>query len=146
MTTSISQWLSDTITKIENAVVTTEADIQIWIAQIQSGLGVVETDLAAGLKWVASNAPTIVADLEAALALAQAIPGLQIPAGVATAITASAAALTSVAQTVNAGQTSGQTLVAAYKAVVDAKGAQAGVLATITAAPTPAVPAVTPAA
>jgi hypothetical protein len=140
MATSFTQWLANVETSIENAVATTEADIQVWVAKIQSGLGLLETDLAAGLKWVAAHAPTIVADLQGVLVLAQAIPGLQIPAAAITATTAAAAALTAVATAENAGQTSGQTLVSAYNAVVNATAAKSTILQAVTSAPTPSAP------
>jgi hypothetical protein len=130
--------LSQLITDIEDTVATTESDVQSWVAQIQAGVAVLEKDLGYGLAWVASEAPVWVTGLQTALALAQAIPGLQIPASVVLAITEAAAALNAVAASVNAGKTSGATLVAAYGAVVAAKSAQAAVLHTVTSAPTPA--------
>ena|SRR5271163_4496566 len=130
--------LSQLETDIESFVATTEADVIQWVAQIQSGIKVLETDVAYGLEWVANNAPALVSALQDALSLAQLIPGLTIPASVAKGITTAAAALTAVAVSVNAGQTSGQTLVAAYGAVVGAKAAQAAVMQTVTSAPTPA--------
>lgn len=140
--TSFTQWLDTAITNIENAVKTTEADVQVWVAKIQSGFGVIEADLAYGLKWIAAEAPTIITDMQGALALAQAIPGLQIPAAAIEATTAAAAALTAVAAAENAGKSTGQTLVSAYNAVVQAKSATAGVLSAVTTAPTPSAPAV----
>lgn len=130
--------VSSILAAIENAVETTEADVVQWVAQVQSGIAVLEKDLAYGLEWIASEAPTIVSALQGALALAQAIPGLQIPAAAIAATTAAAAALTAVAAAENAGATSGQTLVAAYNAVINAKSAQASVMSVVTTAPTPA--------
>jgi hypothetical protein len=140
MTTTVTQWLTNLETEIENAVATTEADIQAWVAKIQAGLGILETDLAAGLKWVAAQAPGWVAALQAVSALAAAIPGLQIPASVGTVIADAAAALAAVAQSVNAGKATGATLVSAYKAVVDAQAAHASILQVVTSAPTPSTP------
>ncbi len=139
-TSSFGQWLTNLETDIENAVTTTEADIQIWVAKIQSGLGVVESDLSSGLKWVAANAPAWVSALQSIVALAQLIPGLQIPAAAIEATAAAAAALTAIAASETAGKTNGATLVSAYNAVVNAQAAHASVLQAVTSAPTPAVP------
>ena len=76
--------LSNLITDIENAIQTTEADVESWVVQIQSGLAVLDTDLSAGLKWVASVAPGWVTALQTVVAIAGAIPGLNIPAAAIT--------------------------------------------------------------
>jgi hypothetical protein len=147
MTTPATQWLLDVETGIDNAfavikadITITEAKIQEWVAKIQAGLGILETDLAAGLKWVAAQAPGWVLALQAASALAAAIPGLQIPASVGTVIADAAAGLTAVAASVKAGQASGATLVTAYKAIVNAQAAHASILQVVTSAPTPSTP------
>lgn len=130
--------LSQLIAAVEHAITTTENDVWTWVTQIQSGLEVADQDLTKGLKWVASVAPSWVADLQAILVVAQAIPGLQIPVAAVEATTAAAAALTAVAAAENAGSSNATTLVQAYGAVVNAVAAKAAIKQVVTSASTPA--------
>jgi len=131
--------LAQIITDIENDIQTTEADVWNWVSQIQTGIAVLEGDLTSGLQWIASVAPAWVQDIAAVMAVAQAIPGLQIPAAVITATTAAAAALTAVANAEAAGKSTPATLVSAYSAMVGVVQAKTVIQAIVTAAPTPVV-------
>jgi hypothetical protein len=137
---------SSVIAAIENDISTTEADVWNAIINIQSGLAVLEADIQAGLAWVGKSAPAIASDLSAVLAVASAIPGLQIPAAVITGTAAAAAALTAVANAENLNKTTPQTLVAAYGAVVQAVGAKSTLQQVVTSLGAVPAPVTAPAA
>ena len=124
--------VSSIIATIEHEFQTVEADVWNTVIQIQSGLAVLESDVKAGLEWVAAQAPTWVADLASVVAVASVIPGLQIPAAAIEATTAAAAALSAVSAAESAGATTPQTLVAAYSAIVGAVNAKSAVQSVVT--------------
>lgn len=101
---------------------TTEADVISVIGKIRADAVIAEADVHAALNWIANETPTIVADLQVALGLAQAV-------GVVTAPELAAAnlavqALQAIAAAHNASVTAGDTSLA-----TDAKTVVAGYVA-----------------
>lgn len=129
--------MTDFITSFENWITTTEADVQEWIVQIKAGVAVAESDINAIAKWVASETPTIVADLQSVLAIVTAI-GVGSNPDVALAIEAANAAVTALnafAAAQNAGKSTPTSVVAGYVAVKTAQSAAASAAAAAVVAP-----------
>lgn len=114
-------------TSVQNFFTTTETFVQSVISQVQQEVAIAEADLSAALKWVASNTPTIVADIEQAISFATAVGAATNPAASAVIAAAQIAVTTlnAVAQAQNTGASDVQTLLAGYTAVKQAQAAAA---------------------
>lgn len=125
-------------TSVQNFFVTTETFVQNVITQVKNAEAVAMADLDSALKWVASNTPTIVADIEQVIGFAGQVGLASTPAGVAAIAAAQVAiaTLNAVAQSQNTGASDIQTLLAGYTAV---KQAQAAAATTAAAAATSVV-------
>lgn len=125
-------------TSVQNFFVTTETFVQNVISQVQKAEAIAVADLDAALKWVASNTPTIVADIEQVIGFAGQVGLASTPAGAAAVAAAQVAiaTLNAVAQSQNTGASDIQTLLAGYTAV---KQAQAAAATTAAAAATSVV-------
>ena len=126
------------IDTLKSWIVTTEADVVAIIAKIKTEEAVVVTDVNNALHWIASNAPTIVADIQSVIGVAETV-GVAANPQVAAAITAAnlaVAALNSFAAASNAGNTSTQAVLAGYVAVKQAQAAAASAAAAAVATPT----------
>lgn len=123
---------------IKSLLITTEADVVAIIAKIKTEEEVVVTDINTALHWIASNAPTIVSDIQSVIGVAQVV-GVAANPQVAAAITAAnlaVAALNSFASASNAGQTNTQAVLQGYVAVKQAQAAAASAAAAAVATPT----------
>jgi hypothetical protein len=126
------------IDTLKSFIVTTEADVVAIIAKIKTAEEVVVTDINNALHWIASNAPTIVSDIQSVIGVAETV-GVASNPQVAAAITAAnlaVAALNSFAAASNAGQTSTQAVLQGYVAVKQAQAAAASAAAAAVATPT----------
>lgn len=133
------------LTSLQNFITETEADVEAVVAAIKQDEAVVEADLVAAQHWIASNAPTIAADIAEVLNLAEDFGAGANPAfsaAVALANT-SVAALNAFANASNAGATPAQSVVAGYVAVQQANSAVSAAKAAAAAAPTTAAPTAT---
>lgn len=122
---------------LKSFIVTTEADVVAVIAKIKTEEEVVVTEVNNALHWIASNAPTIVADIQSVISVAQVV-GVAANPQVAAAITAAnlaVAALNKFAAASNAGQSNTQAVLQGYVAVQQAQAATA--LAKVAAVQTP---------
>lgn len=142
--------MSFNFSSISNWFTTTEQDVVAVIAALKADVQVAEADVGAALNWVAGEVPTIVAGLQTALGLAQAVGVVTAPellaANIAVqALNAFAAAHNaSVASGDSALATSTKSVVAGYVAYTQAAAAVSVAKATAAAAavaPAPAAPA-----
>lgn len=124
----------------------TEADVVKVVVAIKTDVAVVEADLAKALKWVASNAPAIAADIEDVVSIVTQLgvtSNPEVAVAVAAANTA-VAALNAFSTSYTSGTGSAQALVNGYIAVKQATASVASASAaavaaqTVTAKPTPA--------
>lgn len=123
---------------IKSFLVTTEADVVAIIAKIKTAEEVVVSDINTALHWIASNAPSIVSDIQSVIGVAETV-GVAANPQVAAAITAAnlaVAALNSFAAASNAGQTNTQSVLQGYVAVKQAQAAAASAAAAAVATPT----------
>ena len=112
-------------------ITTTEADVVAIIAKIKTEEAVVASEINQALHWVASNAPTIVADIQSVVGIAETV-GVAADPRVAAAITAAnlaVAALNQFAAASNSGQSNTQAVLAGYVAVKQAQAAAASAAA-----------------
>ena len=134
---------SDIVTDVENAVTTTEADVESWITDISNGIAVVVNDLEAGLKWAAGQLPPVVAALQQAVSFVEGIPGASSNADVQLGVTAANTAI-SLLQGFEAAEAApvptATSLVTAFKAVQQTVVAVASIKVAATSV-TPAAPA-----
>lgn len=118
-------------TTVEGWFTTTEADVVAIIAKIKTDVAVVESDIDAALKWVASNAPAIVADLQSVVGIAETVgvaANPQVAAAIVAANTA-VAALNAFAAASNSGSSDTQAVLSGYVAVKQAQAAAASAAA-----------------
>ncbi len=121
-----------------------EAQVVQIIANIKADIEVAEADLIAGVKWLQTNAPQIVADLQLAVGFATAIGGAAVSPAVLIAANEAVAALNAVvaAGTPTDAASAAAVLVNGYKAITTADLAVAQVKAdAATAAATAVAPA-----
>lgn len=130
--------LATIIAEIEGTSQVTESDILGFIADIKQGIEVALEDLEAGLQYLATAAPTIVADLQEALGFATTLQaaGITIPAAVLSAANAAVAGLNSIQTEQAAGADAGTVLTSAFVAVKAASAAQANAALAVATAPT----------
>jgi hypothetical protein len=124
----------DFITSVEHFFETTEQDIVALLAKVKSGAQVVETDLAAALKWLAGNAGTISTDVQYTASVVKALGATSDPkvaAAVADANLA-VASLNSFAAAYNSGQGTVTAVVQGYTALKQAQAATATAVAAAT--------------
>ena len=117
--------------KLKSFIVTTEADVVAIIAKIKTEEAVVVSEVNQALHWIASNTPTIVADIQSVVGVAETV-GVASDPRVATAIVAAnlaVAALNKFAAASNAGQSNTQAVLAGYVAVKQAQAAAASAAA-----------------
>lgn len=133
------------LTSLQNFITETEADVEAVIADIKAGEVVLETALTNAEHWIASNAPTIAADIQEVLQLIEAF-GVSADPQVGIAIAAANAAVTALnafATASNTGANPAQAVVAGYVAVQQANSSVATAKAIAAAAPTTTAPTVT---
>lgn len=126
--------LSTIITNIENAIVTTEAYVQ----KVVQGL---EIDFNAAEKWLADQAPTIVADEQAVVAFVESLAGgnaAVVAAGVS--LNALTAAYNAWAAAYEAGNGTLSSVQAGYSVFTQAQAQMAAAKAAAAASTTTAVP------
>ena len=124
--------------KLKNFIVTTEADVVLVIAKIKTEEEVIASEINNALHWIASNTPTIVADIQSVIGVAETV-GVAANPQVAAAITAAnlaVAALNSFAAASNSGSSNTQAVLAGYVAVKQAQAAAASAAAAAVVAPT----------
>ncbi|MEJ0050923.1 MAG: hypothetical protein WDN02_06925 [Methylovirgula sp.] len=133
---------------IENAIETTEADVESWIVAIIKGEKVVASKLEAGLNWLASNTPAISAGVASVETMVESIvaatPGAAQNATVTKAIAdanEAVAGLNAFANAANTGSNQAQAVVAGYVAYQSAAAAVAGAKAAVAATPAATAPA-----
>jgi hypothetical protein len=127
-------------TTIENLFTETESDIVALVAAAKNGIGVVETDVAKALAWVAKATPQIAADLQTAETLIVST-GVATNPEVAAAIVAANIAvqgLNAFAASAKAGQSNAGAVIAGYVAVKQAQTAASSAAAIAANAPAPA--------
>lgn len=126
------------LSTIENLFTETETDIIALVAAVKKGEAVVAGDIDRAIKWVASETPTIVADLQSAVALVTAV-GVASNPDVAAAITAANLAVTALnafAAASSSGTTDAQAIVSGYVAVKQAQASAASAAAAAASVPT----------
>lgn len=124
-------------TTLRNWLTETETDVLDLIAKIKTDVQVAESDIAAGLHWVASHAPTIASDIQQVAAVAETI-GLTTNPEFAAAVTGANLAVTALnafAGAANSGASNVQAVVQGYTAVKQAQAASAAAAAALAAAP-----------
>lgn len=129
--------MSDFFEEIENVIETTEADVVTWCLAIKQGASVVASDIQAGLKWVASQTPTIVADIQETVSIVEQLGLANVPQ-VSAAVAAADLAVTGLdafAAQENSGTGEAQALVSGYVAVKQAQSAVTAAKAAAVAAP-----------
>lgn len=133
------------LTSLQNFITETEADVVVVVAAIKADVAVVKSDLAAAEHWIASNAPTIAADIQEVLNLVEAVGVGANPEVAAAVVAANLAvnALNAFAAASNTGATPAQAVVAGYVAVKQAQSAVSSAMAATAAAPTSAAPTAT---
>jgi hypothetical protein len=129
------------VQEIENIFEMTEADVVAVIVDIKTGVEVAAEKVNAALKWVAANAPSIVADIQQVETIVETV-GLASQPDVAAAIVAanaSVAALNAFAAAENSGQSNTAALLSGYVAVKQsqAAAASAAAVAVSTSVPPP---------
>lgn len=110
---------------------TTEADVVAIITKIKTAEQVVASDINTALKWIASNTPTIVSDLQSVVGVVEAV-GVATNPQVAAAISAAnlaVNALNAFASASNSGQANSKAVLAGYVAVKQAQAAAASAAA-----------------
>lgn len=130
--------MSFDFTTLKNWISETEADVLSVVAQIKAEATVIESDITAALHWVASNAPTIAADIGQVVSVVETV-GLGANPEVAAAITAANLAvqgLNAFAIASQSGKNNTQAVLAGYSAVKQAQAAAASAAAIVTTAPT----------
>lgn len=126
------------IDTLKSFIVTTESDVVSVIAKIKTEAEVFESEVNNALHWIASNAPTIVADIQSVIGVAETV-GVAANPEVAAAITAANIAVTALnafAAASNSGTTNTQAVLAGYVAVKQAQSAAASAAAAAVSAPT----------
>ena len=124
-------------TSLQNFITETEADVLAVITDIKTGAVVVEKDIVAAQHWIASNTPTIAAEIQQVLQLIEAF-GVASNPEVGIAITAANAAVTALnafASATNSGANAAQSVVQGYVAVKQANAAVSSAKAVAAAAP-----------
>src|ERR1700761_7448305 len=139
-TASVSStgFLSNFVNSAKNWLTETESDVLVVITKIKAEEAVLATDIAAAQHWIASNAPTIAADVQQVLAIITEI-GVTSNPDVAAAVTAANVAVTALnafANATNAGAGAAQAVVSGYVAVKQAQAAVSTAKAAAVAAPT----------
>lgn len=133
------------LTSLQNYITETEADVLKVITAIKADAAIVQADLMAAEHWIASNTPTIAANIQQVLALVEEV-GVGSNPEVALAVTAANVAVTALnafASASNTGATPTQAVVAGYVAVKQAQSAVSSAMAATAAAPTVAAPTAT---
>lgn len=100
---------------------TTETDVVNLLAKVKADVAVAQKDIDAAVKWIASQTPTIVADLQIALKIAQMFGVVTAPEIVAA--NAAVAALNAFATAQSAGKTDIQSVATGYVAYTQAAAA-----------------------
>ena len=111
--------------EIRGFFVATEHDVIAVIEAIKKDIPVIESDIAAALRWVARQTPTIAADLQTTEALVTAVGAAGNP-NVAAAIAAAniaVAGLNAFAASYNSGKPSAEAVVQGYVALKNASSA-----------------------
>ncbi len=119
------------ITTLKSWITTTEADVVAIIAKIKTEEQVVASEINNALHWIASNTPTIVADIQSVVGIAETV-GVAANPQVAAAITAANVAvnaLNAFAAASNSGSSNTQAVLAGYVAVKQAQAAAASAAA-----------------
>lgn len=127
------------IDTLKSWIVTSEADVVAIIAKIKTEEAVVESEINNALHWIASNTPTIVADLQSVVGIAETV-GIAANPQVAAAITAANVAvnaLNAFAAASNSGSSNTQAVLAGYVAVKQAQAAAASAAAAAVQTPAP---------
>ena len=123
--------MTNIIQTVESWFVTTEAQVQAVIVQIQQEVPVVEAAIHSALVWVAGQVPTVAADVQIVEGLITQM-GFNSNPNVAAAITAanlSVAALNAFAAAENSGTSDAQAVVNGYVALKQAQAAVASATA-----------------
>jgi len=124
---------------IKSFLITTEADVVAIIAKIKTEEEIVVSEINTALHWIASNAPTIVSDIQSVVNVAETV-GVAANPQVAAAIAAANLAVTALntfAAASNAGQTNTQAVLQGFVAVKQAQAAAASAAAAAVSTPTP---------
>lgn len=128
------------LSTIENLFSETEIEVIALVVAVKKGESVVASDIDKAIKWVVSETPAIVANLQGAVALVEEV-GVASNPDVAIAITAANAAVTALnafAAASNSGSTDAQAIVQGYVAVKQAQASAASAAAAAASVPTPA--------
>lgn len=116
-----------------------EADVLAVIADVKSGVAVLETDLQKINSWVVSNAPTIASDIASVLSVVGTMSTYgALPASVLTAAKAAEDAAAGIAAYVAAtkvGSTTETAVIAGYTAIKQAAAAHSATAIAISTAP-----------
>jgi ABC-type transporter Mla subunit MlaD len=131
----------DFIHTIEHFFETTEQDVIGLLSKVKSGVGAVETEVNAALKWLAGNAGTISADVQYTASVVKALGATSDPK-VAEAVAAANLAvqsLNSFASAYNSGQGTVTAVVQGYTALKQAQAATATAVAAAAATVAPKV-------
>lgn len=125
------------IDSLKNFIMTTEQDVISIVTKIKTESEILQQELDTALHWIASNAPTIVADIQTVTAVAETV-GVAANPGVAAAIMAANTAVTALnafAAASNSGKNDPEAVIAGYVAVKQAQAAAASALASTAGAP-----------
>jgi len=127
------------LSSVEAIFETTEADVVAIIAKVKQGAAVAEAEIAAALKWIAANAPSIMADIQTVVSLVEQA-GILTPSVQASinAANVAVAALNVFAANVKAGNSNAQAVVAGYVAAKQAAAAASTAAAVAATAAAPA--------
>lgn len=128
------------IDTLKGWITTTEADVVAIIAKIKTEEQVVASEINNALHWIASNAPTIVADIQSVVGIAETVgvaSNPQVAAAIIAANTA-VAALNAFAAASNSGSSDTQAVLSGYVAVKQAQAAAASAAAAAVQTPTKA--------
>src|ERR1700740_3245779 len=115
------------LASLKSFIVTTEADVVSVITKIKTEEAVVASEINNAMHWIASNTPTIVADLQSVVGIAETV-GIAANPQVAAAITAANVAvnaLNAFAAASNSGSSNTKAVLAGYVAVKQAQAAAA---------------------
>jgi len=119
------------LSAIENFFSETETEVIALVVAVKKGEELVASDIDKALKWVASETPAIVSNLQGAVAIVEAV-GVASNPDVALAITAANVAVTALnafAAASNSGKTDAQAVVQGYVAVKQAQASAASAAA-----------------
>lgn len=126
------------LASLKSFIVTSEADVVAVIVKIKTEEAVIASEINNALHWIASNEPTIAADIQQVLSVVETVGAAANPQVVAAITAANLAvnALNAFAAASNSGSSNTQAVLAGYVAVKQAQAAAASAAAAAVQSPT----------